>query len=123
MTLGDFLRAAARDQGPWNCSTFPADWCIALGHPDFAAEWRDITEEAECQAVAAGGKLLELWERGIARRIPNVSDFLSGDIGVLSRAGVEAGAIYTGERWAVRSDRGLAFLMLPTTAILKAWRP
>jgi hypothetical protein len=121
--LVDFLRASARARGPWNCSTYPADWCMALGHPDFAAPWRHLTGIAECEAIAAGGKLLDLWSEGIAGRIPVVTDPRAGDIGVIERAGLTAGAIYTGERWALRAERGVTFLPLPHRAVLRAWRP
>lgn len=123
VNLADFLHDAPRDPAPWNCSTFPADWCIALGHHDFAAPWRHIVEPAECDAAAAGG-LLALWEMGIPNRIPIAeAPFRAGDIAIIRRAGLEAGAIFDGERWALRTDRGVAFITLPDTAIVKAWRP
>lgn len=98
---------------------------MTLGHPDFAEQWRAIIEPAECHAapLEAGG-LAVLWARGIADRIPEVSaPFAPGDIGVISIYGLEAGGIYTGDKWAVRNERGIALSQLPDRAIIVAWRP
>lgn len=123
MTLGDFLLSVAAQRGPWNCSTMPADWCCVLGYPDFAARWRDVTDVAECDAIAAGN-LLALWNEGIGASLsPAVPPYRSGDIAVIGRAGLQAGAIFTGQRWAVQSARGFTALPLPDSAIVKAWRP
>lgn len=123
MNLADFLHDAPRDTAPWNCSTFPADWCVALGHPDFAAAWRHIIEMEECEQAATGG-LLRLWERGIGDGLPVASvPYRAGDIAVVSRLGLEAGAIFEGSMWALRRDGGVAFVALPDSAIQKAWRP
>lgn len=123
MTLGAFLLSVTRQRGPWNCSTMPGDWCIALGHPDFAARWRDLTDPAECDAIASGN-LLSLWEEGIGAALPVAQPpFAAGDIAVVSRAGLQAGAIFTGERWALQTERGFTALPLPDRAVVKAWRP
>lgn len=133
MTLGDFLNSAANDRGPWNCSTLAADWCVALGHPDFAAEWRDMVDPVACEtAPAEAGGLVALWERGIGEALPFLrsgSDapsfmwMMRGDIAVVSGAGLEAGAIWTGEKWAIRASRGLHFIPRQAVAVAKAWRP
>jgi hypothetical protein len=122
MTLGDFLLAQSGDRSSWNCSTMAADWCIALGHPDFAAKWRDVTDVAECESIASGN-LLSLWDEGIGASLPAVTDFMVGDIAVVGRAGLQAGAIYTGQRWALRREGGISSLPLAPAAIVKAWRP
>lgn len=133
MELGDFLKRELSNGSPWNCSTLPADWAVARGHPDFAAEWRDIVDATECEATprAAGG-LLTLWERGIGDGLPfvraggGVPSFMwleAGDIAVVAALGLEAGAIWTGERWAVRAARGLHFIDWRSVSVLKAWRP
>ncbi|MBT2133948.1 hypothetical protein KK137_06340 [Croceibacterium sp. LX-88] len=85
VSLGAFLQAAAKDRGPWNCSTLAADWCVALGHPDFAAKWRHIVGEVECEEAASDG-LIELWREGIGETLPQVPiDGLEvGDIAILS---------------------------------------
>lgn len=125
MTLGAFLRAQSGDPGPWNCSTMPADWCVSLGHPDFAAAWRDIVEPGLCDAVPAdAGGLLNLWELGIGNALPAVVDDLRrGDIAVVYVAGTERGAIWTGEHWALRGERAVHWLPEGSAALLKAWRP
>lgn len=119
--LGDFLKGVGR--GDWNCSTLPADWCLALGHPDFASDWRGITDPDECEAISVRG-LVALWERGIGDALPvAVSPYRPGDIAVIRAHGLEAGAIFTGERWALRSARGFTALPLDDEHIVKAWRP
>ncbi len=121
--LSDFLREQTRNGDPWNCSTFPADWCIALGHPDFAARWRGVTDPAECEAAASEG-LVALWDDGIGDALPVVEGpFEAGDIAVVHRLELEAGAVFTGERWAIKSAEGLSFLPMPARSVLKAWRP
>lgn len=123
--LGEFLKRECANGAPWNCSTMPADWCLSLGHPDFAAEWRSITEPTACEAVPqeAGG-LLALWERGIGDGLPVVTGGLvAGDIAVVCLAHLEAGAIWTGERWAMRAARGLHFVDASMLTVVKAWRP
>lgn len=123
MSLAEFLSSVAAQRKPWNCSTMPADWCRVLGHPDFAARWRDVVNPAECETIA-GGDLLSLWDEGIGDALPVVTaPFLAGDIAVIRRLGLQAGAIFTGARWAVQSEHGLAALPLLDSAIVKAWRP
>lgn len=123
MMLAEFLRQQAGNCEPWHCSTLPADWCVALGDPDPAAEWRHLSGVDECAAEAAAG-LVPLWERGVNGRYPEaVAPYQPGDIAVVSLAGTETGAIYTGERWAVRTDAGISTVPLRDRSILKAWRP
>lgn len=124
MTLGDFLKAAAVDRGPWNCSTLAADWCIARGHPDFAANWRHIVDEVECETASADG-LLGLWREGIANRAPEVpiNALKPGDIAILALGPLETGAIWTGERWAIKRPKGLHFAGVGQLDVVAAWRP
>lgn len=125
MTLVDFLRENLGAAGKWNCSTLAADWCIALGHPDFAAEWRDVTEVAECEAAPReSGGLVALWDRGIGDALPVVGEpYQAGDIGVVATVFGEAGGIWTGEQWALRRDRGLFFGVGDHLRVAKVWRP
>jgi len=124
VTLGEFLKGAAQDRGPWNCSTLPADWCVALGYPDFAAKWRNIVGDAEAEEAGADG-LLPLWDEGIGGAVPRApSDALqAGDIAVLALGPLETGAIWTGERWAIRRVKGLHFAAAGQLATVAAWRP
>jgi len=122
ISVGDFLRGQASNGSAWNCSTLPADWCMALGHPDFAAAWREVTDPTDCAAFAANG-LLDLWDVGIGDALPVVNDLEAGDIAVLKIHWADAGAIYTGERWALRRPRGLFVAAPEMVAVVKAWRP
>lgn len=124
MELGDFLRGQLSNGAPWNCSTLPADWCVTLGLPDFAADWREVTGAEECEEEphAAGG-LVALWDRAIGDALLVVANTEPGDIAVVTVAGVEAGAIWTGTRWALRAKRGLHFIDPDGVVALKVWRP
>jgi hypothetical protein len=42
-------------------------------------------------------------------------------VGVLSLLGAEAGAVFTGERWAFVGERGIGFTSVPDRAVMKAW--
>jgi hypothetical protein len=122
--LGDFLKAAARDRRPWNCSTLPADWCIALGHPDFAAEWRPFEGELQAPDIGADA-LVGLWREAIGDALPDVTEAERepGDIAVLSLGPLETGAIWTGERWVIRREKGLHFSPPEHLHLEAAWRP
>jgi hypothetical protein len=123
MVVGEFLRGAAADRDPWNCSTMAADWCVMLGHPDFAEEWREVTDPEECTTIASYG-LVDLWDIGIGDSLPVVSEpYRAGDIGVIEVLNLQAGAICVGDKWAIRNDRGMVFLSGAHLAVIKAWRP
>lgn len=123
--LGNFLRDAGLSRAPWNCSTTAADWCLLLGHRDFAAEWRHLDDAGDCEtAQREAGGLAMLWGRAIRDDIPHVEPpYAAGDIGVVAFHGLEAGAIFTGDKWAVRTMTGISFARLPDNAIAAAWRP
>jgi len=129
VTLGEFLQESAarrRKPGVWDCCTFPAAWAIANGYPDFMADWRG-RYETEAQAldlIAEAGGLADLFsavldEAGLTRV---VGDFEPGDIGVVQLLGEQAGAVYTGKRWALVADRGMAFASIASEHIVRAWR-
>jgi len=99
----------------------PADWCMALGHPDYAAAWRGITDPHACEATTEHVSLLSLWEQGIGNALPAIEQLEPGDIAVVALGPLEAGAIWTGERFAIRTGTGLHFSNAPR--LLKAWRP
>lgn len=125
MNLGQFLKEQTGAREAWNCSTMPADYCILLGYPDFAADWRDVTDAAEGERITreAGG-LVGLWEQKIAGILPEVTDALApGDVAVLRHLRFEAGGIWTGERWAIRIRSGLHFASEDQVEVVKAWRP
>jgi len=121
MSVGEFLKGYR--PVPGNCSTLPADWCVSLGHPDYAERWRKLTGVQEIAEACADG-LLPLWEAGIGDALPVAEPpYRAGDIAVVSLHGHEGGGLFTGERWAFYRRRGFAFAAVPDDAILKAWRP
>jgi hypothetical protein len=117
-----FLASDALKSREWNCSTLAADWCVALGHPDFAADWRETLEPAACDAAAAGG-LVPLWDAGIGDALPVVGEPQGGDIAVIEALGLEVGAVFTGTRWATRGARTMHYLGAEDVRVLKVWRP
>jgi len=123
--LADFLKQQLGTGGDWNCSTLAADWCVSLGYPDFAARWRAIVDPVECQDVsAAAGGLVRLWEQGIGDKLQWADEpWQAGDIAVVGLADLEAGAIFTGERWALKLPRGLAFASVDQVEAICGWRP
>jgi len=118
MTLGDFLKEAGSDRSPWNCSTLAADWCMSQGYPDFASRWREVVGN-ECEAV----DLLPLWESDIGDGLPLCDGSQAGDIAVIRVIGFTIGAIFTGNKWAIKTPKGLFFIPTDHAILLKAWRP
>lgn len=121
--LPDFLKRQLGNPAAWNCSTIAADWCMELGHPDFAAAWRDTIALDACDAATRDTGLVALWDAGIGDGLRVVGDPDAGDIAVVEAMGIEAGAIFTGERWVLRGPRGLHWLGQRQVRLLKAWRP
>lgn len=129
--LGAYLRAACGQPwraGVYDCCTLPGDWALSWGRGDPMAEWRG-QYQSDAQAVRliheAGG-LLELWRRGLsAIGITTVGDPNPGDVGIVP-ALIETGqldhvgAIWTGERWAMRAPSGIFFA--PNTPVC-VWGP
>lgn len=100
-----------------------SDWCVANGYPDFAASWRWVVDPRACDTAAeAGGGLLALWDRDIGSGLPTADQPQRGDIAVVEAMGLQAGAIFTGERWAIQATRTLHFLAPDQVCVIKAWR-
>jgi hypothetical protein len=121
----DFLEAQLCRSDPWNCSTLVADWLIECGYPDFAGAFREVTDPSECVIVAQSrGGLAHLWEGLFCGAVPWAdAPWQPGDIAVVTLAEHEAGAIFTGERWALRLNHGLAFAGPELLTVSRAWRP
>lgn len=126
--LGAYLReqgGRSREAGQFDCCTFPADWCIASGLPDPMAHWRasyDTEDEALVFIREAGG-LVKLFDcgmssAGISRR---VGEPVAGDLGVIRIGEHEAGAIFTGRRWAFVAKRGVGFASIDPDFIVAVW--
>lgn len=126
--LGQWLRRNAtqvRDAGEWDCCTFPAAWVIDNGLPDPMTQWRGTyatEDEAMCLVEREGG-LCSLFARAMASvgACANDGTPAAGDIGVASLHGLEAGAVFTGKRWAFVTDRGMAFVTIAPEHIAAAW--
>lgn len=131
--LGAYLERAGhmrRLAGVHDCCTFPADWAMLCGHADPMAAWRGVydTDAAAERLIADAGGLAELFSEGMASA--GIDELLPwqcpdelGDIAVVTLLGHEAGAIYTGKRWAFVPDRGLGLVSLDRDCIVRAWRP
>ena len=122
MTLGEYLSQAARRKhvyGVHDCVTFPCDWAVLRGWPDPMATWRG----GYVDASPAHDGLLDIFAAGFdGAGIPRTSDVIEGDVGLIRIFGHEAGAIFTGLRWALVAPRGMAFTMIDPSAVVMAWR-
>jgi hypothetical protein len=130
MTLGDYLAAAARrpwEWGGWDCCIFPGDWAVTWGLGDPVAEWRgSYSSHAEAEALIydAGG-LVALWDRGLASiGVARVEGVRPGDVGVIgwtdAQGDHEAGAIWSGKRWALLCPAGVGYVSAEPLAV---WGP
>lgn len=129
--LGEFLRAAGhkrRVPAEWDCAAFPAAWAIERGFADPMAAWRGAydTEEGAHALIDRAGGLDVLFAAGMDDAgVPEVetgAGFEPGDIGVVRLLGEQAGAIYTGVRWAFIAERGVSFATLDAGCVIRAWR-
>lgn len=112
--LTAFLRRAAAEPfvfGQWDCAMTLANWVREQSGADPAATLRGTySSEAGWQEIVAGeGSLLALVERlALGARMHEVNEPQAGDIGViLAPIGGEAGGIFGGSRWVLKSARGL----------------
>ncbi|WP_066770114.1 DUF6950 family protein [Sphingobium sp. CCH11-B1] len=109
------------DWGKADCCTFPADWLILCGRPDPMSRWRGLyADEAGCAAlIADAGGLMPLWTKALGE--PALCEPEIGNVGVVQMWGHAAGAIFTGKRWAVRSQRGWAAASFQPDDVLGVW--
>lgn len=126
--LGEHLHALGgrkREPGTFDCVTIVADWIIANGHPDPMAHRRGAydSEEAALALISEAGGLVALFDQflGEAGIMEREGEPQPGDIGVVAIRGEEAGAIFTGGRWALVGERGLIFVTLDRANVLKVW--
>lgn len=122
MTLGEYLTNAARKKHVYSvhdCCTFPADWAVLNGWPDPMADWR----AGYIDASPAHDGLLSLFTTGMdGAGIPRTTDAVEGDVGVINVFGHEAGAVFTGKRWALVAPRGMAFTTADPSIVQRIWR-
>lgn len=126
--LGDYLRSLGgrkREPGVFDCVTLPAEWAMANGYLDPMAHWRGAydSEEAAQDFIRDAGGLVVLFDCGAAavgieRR---EGEPQPGDVGVIRIGEHEAGAIFTGKRWAFVADRGIAFASIDPDFIVAVW--
>jgi hypothetical protein len=114
MTLGEFLLEGSRT--PWkdgvhDCTAWPARWA---GIP------------LPCDYSTHGRPLSEIWGDWIGDRLALVIEPEAGDIGVVHvvtpQGSDEIGGIYTGDKWALLTSKGLAFVRLPEDNVIAVWR-
>ena len=127
--LGEYLREQGgkrRQAGTFDCVTIVADWCIANGYPDPMAHQRGAydSEDAAQELIGEAGGLVALFDEFLgAVGIVGCDDAPQpGDIGVVNVMGHEAGGVFTGERWALVGERGIALVSPMFAQALKAWK-
>ncbi len=110
---------------PWswgwaNCCTPLADWAVANGHEDPAADWRGLHDSAIAwrNVIVQHGGMLPFLSDVFARAgLPQTDLAVRGVIGVIgSRYNVDRqwGAIHDGARWQVRTVEGYAPMIART---------
>ncbi|GAM06321.1 hypothetical protein [Novosphingobium sp. MBES04] len=113
MTLAEYLLEAART--PWkdgvhDCTAWPARW-VGIPLPDDYA--------------THGRPLSEVWGEWIGDRLELVLEPRAGDVGIVCvvtpEGEGEIGGIYTGEKWALLTDKGLATVRLPAENVIAVW--
>lgn len=114
MTLGEYLLEGSRT--PWkdgvhDCSAWPARWAGVPLPADYSTN---------------GHSLSDVWRRTIGALLLAVDEPRAGDIGVVRvvtpQGEDEIGGIYTGEKWALLTAKGLAFVRLPASNVTAVWR-
>jgi len=125
--LGQWLIAHGKTKrvaGLWDCCAMPAQWCMDNGYPDPMAYWRGLyaTEDEGDEWIAKAGGLTELFVKGMASvGISTTAIASPGVIGTLKVGDDEAGAIYTGKRWALVANRGIAFVSFTSDDVVQMW--
>ena len=126
--LGQFLQAGARrarQPAVWDCCAFPAAWALELCGRDPMAAWRTAYDtESGGERIAEQHGLANLFADGfggIGWREIDPGHWQPGDVAVIDIMGRQAGAIFTGPRWAFVAARGLAFAHLDDECVLRAW--
>jgi hypothetical protein len=127
MKLGEFLKAnldRSWQAGVWDCASLPAAWVMECGYGDPMAAWRGLydTEEAAQRLIRDAGGLTSLFAEGLSTvGIDKPGDPVSGDIAVLNVMTEQAGAIWTGRRWALAGLNGLVFATVNPAHVERIW--
>ena len=127
--LGEYLRDCGtkrRASGIYDCVTIAADWAVAQGRPDPMARWRgQYQSEAEAGAlITAAGGLVALFAIGMADAgIPEAHVPQPGDVAVVLLNGEQQGAVFSGKRWMLATDRGVIGASLDADQVVRIWRP
>lgn len=126
--LSEYIKSlgrARRIDGEHDCCTFPANWAVFLGYQDPMKAWRFSysTENEAMDIIHEAGGLVKLFSDGMksANISPRYGEPLYGDIGVIKIGEHEAGAIFSGQRWAIVAERGIAFVSIDPDYISAIW--
>lgn len=126
--LGAWLLANGsrrHEHGAWDCCSFPAQWAIDNGLPDPMAHWRGAYSDSDGARalIRDAGSLTQLFRCGMeaAGISERRGDVRQGDIGVIRIGDEEAGAIFTGKRWALLANRGIVATSIEPELVAAAW--
>ncbi|MCW1844118.1 DUF6950 family protein [Prosthecomicrobium hirschii] len=127
--LSGFLREVGAE--PWSigwsdCVGMVARWLALHGHPGALAILPIRgDEDMAARQIAEGGGLRAVMAHHAARLgMQEVTVPQIGDVAWLGfRGNRETGAIFCGETWAMRTQRGIGRLRQECVAFKMAWRP
>ena len=129
MHVSDFL-AIPRPAWDWrahDCCRWVDRYLRLCGYasPIEALGLRYDSERSALRVIAKGGGLVALWDAGMAAVVvPHADAAQAGDVAVIERTTADglnqAMGLFTGDRWASLTPRGLEFG--PAQA-LRIWRP
>lgn len=122
-SLDDYMARMASIPFEWgalDCAKFIAGWMVDNGLPDFSEPFGAYDEARGAEMIAGFGGVLGVAEHGL-QSLSVTTEPKRGDVGVVTLLGIAEPfmAIFTGKRWAMKSDKGV---LCTRATCLKAWR-
>ena len=124
--LGDYLKEAMSTPFEWgehDCCTFCANWMGMHIGADLLEGWRGEyeTESEAMRLLHERGGIEAVFERQIAGRADRVARPVKGSVGIMNAGDSLVGAIYSGERWVVFSERGVRAIPHRDSLMIAMW--
>lgn len=112
MALGDYIRDAANRPFKWgehDCCTFCANWAAICTQSDILDWWKGAydNELDALNLIHENGGLYAIFSNQLGKHGREVATPDAGCIGLMKTKGQKVGAIFSGERWIVLSEKGI----------------